>query len=66
MCRELEALHCAGRPEGRSVDAVLRARGPDHLLALEPLGGERVLLDRHRVVPETHDERAGLGRESGG
>src|SRR2546422_624528 len=37
-----------------------------HLLALEPVGGAGVLLDRQRIVAESHDELAALGGERRG
>src|SRR3989442_2951732 len=42
------------------------ARAAHHLLALEPVGGARVLLDRQRIVAESHDELAALGGERRG
>ena len=39
------------------------AGGAQHLLALEPVGGARVLLDGERVAPQPDDELSRLGRE---
>src|SRR5256886_1114152 len=52
--------------KARRVDAVHGARAAHHLLALEPVGGARVLLDRQRIVAESHDELAALGGERRG
>src|SRR5439155_355961 len=63
---QLEPLEGASGAKARRVDAVHGARAAHHLLALEPVGGPRVLLDRQRIVAESHDELAALGGERRG
>jgi len=55
----------AARSEGCAVEAVHGARAAQHLLALQPVLGAGVLLDRERVGAEPHDELAGLGGQHG-